>query len=199
MVKKLLFLAAATVILAGCPGKNNNSQPVAPVGYGPGAFNGGCASCAQLRTPFAALTGVRSSDTGQRILFALDLFIDGGIPGFNYSDPKAFLYYSGPVVVQGIVRILDANDPLVCNIAPGDYQFVATSVSVANYGVVRGGTFEATGPGGKMLIRMGDSQVNNMTDQAGVVNGSPNNRIGLNLNIDSVSNYPYPCGPLSTF
>ncbi len=206
MGKKILLSLLTLLIFVGC-NKNNGGgggQPLAPVGpvgpVGPGGNWGSCAACTSgVRNPFAALVGVKSADGSQEILIALDLIIDGAVPGFNYSDPKAFLYYQGPAVVQGVIRVLRANDPLVCFVAPGDYTINPLSVSQAQNGVIGGGSFEAVGPGGKMLIRLGSSQVNNMSDPNGVSNGSPSNRIGLNLFIDSVSNYPHPCGQLSTY
>lgn len=198
MGKKILLTLLTSLAIVGC-NKNNggDGQPIAP-GYG-GNW-GACAACTSgVRSPYAALVGVQSSDISQEVLIALDLIIDGAIPNFPYADPKAFLYYQGPAVVQGVIRVTRANDPLVCFIAPGDYAINPLSVSYANYGVVGGGSFEAVGPGGKMLIRMGQSQVNNMTDPNGVNSQSGTNRIGLNLYIDSVSNYPYPCGQLSTY
>lgn len=201
MAKKILFLTFVALAFLGC-NKNggNGGQPVAPIAPGPGGNWGACQSCTgMIRSPFAALVGVQSADASNEILIALDLIIDGSVPGFPYSDPKAFLYYSGPLAVQGVIRVTRANDPLVCNIAPGDYQLQPQSVSQANRGVIQGGSFVATGPGGQMLIRLGASQVNNHTDPNGVSNVSSSNRIGLNMYIDSVSNYPYPCGGLSTY
>lgn len=200
MGKKILILTFVALAFLGCNKNSGGGQPVAPIGPGPGGNWANCQACTgMIRSPFAALVGVQSADVSNEILIALDLIIDGAIPGFPYQDPKAFLYYQGPVAVQGVIRVTQPNDPLVCNVAPGDYQLRPLTVSSAQYGVVSGGSFEAIGPGGRMLIRLGSSQVNNMTDPNGVYNGSPSNRIGLNMYIDQVQGYPYPCGGLSTY
>lgn len=202
MKQALILLIAIAAAVSGCTkDSNNGGPPPPPPGAGaPGAITGwgSCTTCsASLRNPVVALVGVKSATFDEKVLFALDLIIDGALPGVNPADPKVFLRYSGPAVVQGIIRVTEANDVSVCNAAPGDYQLDPLTVSSAYLGVVRGGNFQAVGPGGRMMIRIGDSQVNNMTDPNGVHRDSPENRIGLNMIIDSVNNVP--CGRLSTF
>lgn len=190
-------IALALLSFAACK-KNDNSgapPPPPPVAITPQWQS--CASCpGVIAQGFPGLVGVRSSTTNENVLFAFDLIVDQANTMVNWADPKAILYYTGPVALQGTLRVVAANDINVCNAPPGDYDIrPLTSSSVASGGILSYGTFEALGPT-RIVFRVGSSAIYNAQDPGGVSRNSQSNRIQFNLMLDSVNNIY--CGPLAT-
>lgn len=158
-----------------------------------------CSACAtNIGTAYPGLIGVHSATVDGSVLFSLDMIVDQARSGLNWNDPKAILYYSGPVSLQGVMRVSTSNNFNVCNAPAGDYTIQPmTTSTLASGGSLSYGTFQAvSSTGGRVIFRIGSSSLYNYEDPNGVSSTSYTNRLQLNINIDSVNNVP--CGALAT-
>jgi hypothetical protein len=194
-VRRGSMLVASAFLMWGCSKGNDSASNPTPLPPASGYNFSGCQSCAGLRSPQAGLVGVRSSTVDEKVLLSFDLIVDGGVSSFNYANPKFYLFYRGPVVLQGTLRVVEPNNFEVCGAPVGDYVLRPLNIGQSMDGTISGGTYEAVGPA-RMIIRTGSSSVYNAEDPNGVSRNSPTNRINLNAYIDYVNNVP--CGPLST-
>ncbi len=195
-LKSALLVLASVVSLTACK-KNDNSETSRVPNIQP--FWANCNNCANnIGQPIPGLVGVRSSTTNENVLFSFDLVVDQRVANLNWNDPKAILMYTGPVSLQGALRVQSAGDIMVCNAPPGDYEIRPLSSSaISNGGVLQYGTFEAiSGNGSRIIFRVGNSQIYNAQDPQGVSRNSQTNRIAFNLMLDQVNGIY--CGQLST-
>lgn len=187
--------AISALSLTACKKNDNSSAPVSANVYPNWQA---CASCAgAINQPFPGLIGVRSSTTNENVMFSFDIIVNQS-PNVNWNDPKAILAYSGPVTLQGALRVASPGDYMVCNAPPGDYEIRPMNSSMLGVGgVLSNGTFEArSGNGSRIIFRIGQSAVYNAQDPQGVSRNSQTNRINLNMILDQVNGMP--CGQLVT-
>lgn len=192
----LMMAVFGALSLTACK-KNDNSENSTVPAVRPIWTN--CGNCAAtIGQGIPGLIGVRSATTNENVLFSFDLIVSQQSGMVNWNDPKAILYYTGPVSLQGVLRVQSAGDVMVCYAPPGDYEIrPMSSSSISSGGVLSYGTFEAISQNGSRIIfRVGSSQIYNAQDPQGVSRNSQANRIAFNLILDQV-NGSY-CGPLAT-
>jgi hypothetical protein len=141
---------------------------------------------------------VKSATASERVLFGLDVIATGGGASgmmVNPMDPKAAVYYSGSVAIQGVMRVTDPYDSMFCYAAPGDYTIQTVEMVQMSSLILQGGRLIAQGPGGQIVMQIRNAQFYNSTET--VWSQSQNNRVGLNVYVESVNGRP--CGSVSTF
>ena len=195
MKTAFLTLAALSALTLTACKKNDNSNAPVVTNVTPNWV--GCPTCAgTINQPFPGLIGVRSSTLNENVMFAFDIIVNQ-VATVNWNDPKAILAYQGPVTLQGVLRIVQAGDIMVCGAAPGDYEIRPMSSSMLGVGgVLSRGTFEALSTNGRIVFQVGQSVVYNGQDPQGVSRNSQTNRVNLNMILEQV-NGVY-CGQLVT-
>lgn len=191
-----VILCLWSLSIVACNKKNDNTAAV-PVAVAPLWTN--CPSCvSNIGQGIPGLVGVQSASGSGNALFSFDVIVDQRVANLDWNNPKAILFYSGPVSLQGALRILSPNDFDVCNAPPGDYQIrPLTPSAIASGGTLAYGTFEAlSGNGSRIVFRVGSSSIYNAADPNGVSRLSSTNRIQFNLILDSVNGIY--CDPLAT-
>lgn len=197
--KKIKLLAAVISLplifnLVACDKKDGTSA-APPVGYAPGViggYGGGCANC--FPNPQVLLPAVKASTGFDEAQFRLDLLAPQN-PMTNLQDPKAPVFYSGPVAAQGILSIR-TQDFSFCYAPVGDYQINTQNIGMMTAGVVSGLKINAVGPNGtQIMMTVATSSLYNPNG----VNryDIEGNRIGMTLRLDWVNGRA--CGILQTY
>lgn len=195
----LMILALFHTVVA-CNRNDSNSGVAAAPGFPaqpgfPGGFNPACPTCPPVPGGGALLlSNVKSATASERVLFGLDVIATGGI-AVNPMDPKAAVYYTGPVAVQGVMRVTDPYDSMFCYAAPGDYTIQTVQMVQMSALTLNGGRLIAQGPGGQIVMMIQNAQFYNPSET--VWAQSQNNRVGLNVYVESVNGRP--CGSVSTY
>lgn len=186
----MLVLFQAVIACNNNGGGSSATAPVNPYGY---IGNPMCPTCTAGMGGMPLLTNVKSATGSERVLFGLDVFAMGGTQ-VNMYDPKAAVMYSGMAAIAGTMRVLDANDSMMCYTAPGDYTVQTVEPIMMGSLMLSGGRLIAQGPGGQLNIRIMNAQFYNSTET--VWSQSQNNRVGFNMYVERNG---MPCGSVSTF
>jgi|GEM_PF-5547033 len=189
-----LMLALFHTVIACNNNSGGGATAVAPTN--PYPYNPACPNCGPIGQQGGApiLTNVKSATGSERVLFGIDILANGPMP-VNMADPKAAVYYNGPVVVRGTMRITDAYESMFCYAQPGDYTIQTVEMVQMSSLTLAGGRLVAQGPGGQIAMRIYNAQFYNPSET--VWSQSQNNRVGLNLYVESVNGRP--CGSVSTY
>lgn len=114
----------------------------------------------------------------------------------DFNNPRIAYTYTGTVMLAGKLNIASANDFMVCNATPGEYDL--RTVEIGQYAAGRLGAMrlEANSPsGGRMVIRVASGTFYNSV--TGLDKTSGDNRVGLDMYLESVNGQP--CNTLSTY
>jgi hypothetical protein len=115
---------------------------------------------------------------------------------YDFNNPRIAYTYTGTVMLVGKILITTANDFMVCNATPGEYDL--RTVEIGQYAAGRLGAMrlEANSPsGGRMVIRVASGTFYNSV--TGLDKTSGDNRVGLDMYLESVNGQP--CNMLSTY
>lgn len=188
--KKHLAALVLMVSLAvvGCKKKDDGpTEAVTPPVVNPQVGLDGCSSC--FVSPIALITSVKSVNLRQTFQFLFNIYGDRstGFTGSEYANPISV--YTGPVGIDGELNITQTE----CGIPTGRYILRTVKTGWASSGIIYGLQVEGLNTLGQGSILLGVLQ-GIITNQ--VKNGSPENRMGLNLQIQvgSVS-----CGITATY
>lgn len=188
-VKHLTALAiVVSLAVVGCK-KKDDSAPAAtvPAPVTPQVSLDGCSGC--FASPIALITGVKSTNLRQNMQFVINIYGDRGT-GFTQSEyvsPVAAYY--GPVGIDGELNIVQSE----CGFSIGRYILRTIKTGWASSGILYGLQVEALNSlgQGSVLLNVIQGIVTNQTR-----NGSPENRMGLNVQLQSNG---YSCGVTATY
>lgn len=175
-----LILLLVAMGLVACAKNNGSSSPPPPaVITPPGPNINGCANCfpggAMMISNAQAASGYNTLE------MAVDIYGNSS-GGANFADPKVMLFYSGPVYVEAYMQITSNN---YCNAPQGEYVVSTVQAGNSNLGAMNNMVLQATGPA-QMILRVNSAVIYN-GDLQGVSRDSQGNRLGINMNIESVN------------
>lgn len=189
LLASVLLVGLTACNKSGGGGGSSTPAPVTP------NYIGGCSGCQGISVNAPLLVGVRAATPDDQILMTLDV-LGQNVSGSQF--PKAIVTYGGPGVIIGTIRVLSSSIPAVCNLAQGDYSIQPIQPSTLAMGVIAGGRYQAVAPQGRIVFSLSSSSFYN-NDGGGIRYDSDENRVGLNMMVESINGQPCGLGILNTY
>jgi hypothetical protein len=189
--RTLNFISSSALVLlmvfgVACAKKDGGNSapppPPPPAGIAPN-----CAGCGVIGAG-GILGTVRGISPLGDIEIAADLY--GDATKFNPADPKAIIYYNGPVAMKANLRIMREN---ACRALVGDYMVETIQPGIFSSSMINNLRLTAVGPnGGRIELSMIRGILYNSMDPNGLNLNSRSNMIYTELRFDMVNGQP--CG-----
>ena len=157
------------------------------------AYINSCPSCVgQVVVGPTLLSGLMAQTPDANVQMSLNLQAEVMQP--CYQPPDQIVYCgSGPATLVGSMAVI--NSSLMCNAQTGNYVITTIENSQLNLGVMLGGHLLATGPNGSTILMRIAKGIYYRNDGQMVSSSIANNRLGLNLILESVNGIS--CGIMS--
>lgn len=167
---------------------SNNANSSPPSQAWPGGWGGsGCTNCGM--SGGVGLVQAKAASGSESILFTLNVVGSG--QGYNQWATNAVVGYSGPVMIDGAMRVMQS-DSFLCNAPPGDYQVRTIQAGSMSMGMLSNLRLEAVGPV-RMTFNLPQASL------WGISFSVPDPRLNMMLYMESINNQRCSTGILQTW